>query len=195
MTADSRRALVLLLLAALMAGTRMHHFAAVPDASWAVFFLGGFYLRGWTRWAFPALMGLAVLVDWLVISAQGLSFWRHYCVSPAYWCLVPAYFALWGGGWWLRRRYRGVEWRALGLLALALAASVALCHLIAQGSFYWIGGAVADPGLAGWWKNFGDWLPAYLGTAALYVGIAAAVHVLATRLAGLAATAAGTARR
>lgn len=195
MTTDTSRALVLLLLAVLLAGTRMHHFAALPDASWAVFFLGGFYLRDWTRWAFPALMALAVLVDYLVITAQGLSFWQHYCVSPAYWCLVPAYFALWGGGWWLRRQYRGLEWRALGLLALALPVAVTACQLIAQGSFYWIGGAVADPSLAGWWKNFSDWLPPYMGVAALYTGMAAAVHVLAVRLQGLPAAGSGAVRR
>ncbi|WP_411014310.1 hypothetical protein, partial [Salmonella sp. s50237] len=76
------RSLILLLLAVLMAGTRADHFGPLPDASWAVFFIGGFYLAAWTRAAFPALMALAVAVDWLVISASGQSFWQHYCVSP-----------------------------------------------------------------------------------------------------------------
>jgi hypothetical protein len=41
-----------LLLAALIAATRSHHFASalhLPDASWAVFFLAGALLPGW-RW-------------------------------------------------------------------------------------------------------------------------------------------------
>ncbi|MGH8472507.1 MAG: hypothetical protein ACREVJ_08675, partial [Gammaproteobacteria bacterium] len=49
-----------LTLALLMAATRSHHFAAtlhLPDASWAVFFLAGFYLR--PLWVFPALLALA----------------------------------------------------------------------------------------------------------------------------------------
>ncbi|NZA26707.1 hypothetical protein H0E84_09940 [Luteimonas sp. SJ-92] len=182
MTATSRRALILVLLAALMATTRVHHFAAVPDASWAVFFLGGFYLRDWTRWAFPALMALAVLVDALVITAQGLSFWQHYCISPAYWALVPAHLALWGGGWWLRNHHRGIGPRSLGLGAASLLVSVALCHLVAQGSFYWLSASVPAPDLAGWWKNYSDWLPAYLGVAALYAGLAAAAHATVARL-------------
>lgn len=194
MTANAHRALILAVLAVLIATTRMHHFAAVPDASWAAFFLGGFYLRDWTRLAFPGLMALAVLVDFLVITAQGMSFWQHYCISPAYWCLVPAYFALWGGGLWLRRQYRGTGWRALGQLALALPVSVIVCHLVAQGSFYWVSTSVADPTLAGWWKNYSDWLLPYMGVASLYVGMAAAIHVAAARLQALPALPAGAPR-
>ena len=94
MTANVQRAFVLSLLVLLMLGTRINHFAPIPDASWAVFFIGGFHLRNWTRWAFPLLMVLAVAIDWAVISNQGMNFWGHYCVSSGYWALVPAYFAM-----------------------------------------------------------------------------------------------------
>ncbi len=184
----SQRATILTLLAVAMAMTRLNHFAAVPDASWAVFFIGGFYLRDWSRWAFPALMAMAVVVDWLVIRAQGLSFWQHYCVSPAYWCLVPAYFTLWAGGLWLRRQQVGADWRSLGLLAASVVASVAICHLVAQGSFYWISSSVAEPTLAGWWKNYSDWLLPYLGITSMYVGLVAAAHLTVAKSSGLNAT-------
>src|SRR6187402_559257 len=89
------------ILALVMAATRVNHFAALPDASWAVFFIAGFYLhsnapagqgsvldlRGPVRWAFPLLIALAVLIDFIVISGQGIDFWSHYCVSIAYWFL------------------------------------------------------------------------------------------------------------
>jgi len=177
MTANAQRAFILSLLVLLMAGTRINHFAPVPDASWAVFFIGGFYLRNWTRWAFPLLMGLAVVVDWAVISSQGVSFWQHYCVSAAYWMLVPAYFAMWAGGMLLRRYYRSASLKSLGLLAATVIGSVALCHLIAQGSFYWISASVAEPSFAGWAKNYSDWLLPYMQTAAIYIGAAALVQV------------------
>lgn len=177
MTQKQRSALILGLLAAIMAATRVHHFDSIPDASWAVFFVGGYYLRAWTRWAFPLLMALAVLVDYLVISGQGLDFWRHYCVSPAYWCLVAAHGVLWAGGAWLQRHDTGNAGVRIARLVGALVVSVALCHLIAQGSFYWMSPSVPDPTFAGWWKNYTDWLPPYLGVAALYVGIAAGLHV------------------
>ena len=106
MSATANRAFVLSVLVLLLAATRVNHFAAIPDASWAVFFIGGFYLATWTRWAFPLLMVFAVLVDWIVIRSSGPDFWQHYCVSPGYWLLLPAYFSLWAGGMLLGRNYQ-----------------------------------------------------------------------------------------
>lgn len=171
------------LLAIVMAATRMHHFGALPDASWAVFFVGGFYLRGGWRWAFPALHALAVLVDYLVISGQGMDFWSHYCVSPAYWFLVPAHAAMWLGGAWLRRQYRGLSAGDLGRLAGVGFLAIGACYLISNGSFYWLSDVVAEPSLAGWAKNASDWFAPYLRTNAVYLGVAAAIHALAVALA------------
>ena len=92
---STQRLGIFVALAVVMAATRMHHsilhhFDALLDASWGIFFLAGFWLRGAGRWAFPLLMAEAVLIDYLVISGQGLDFWSHYCVSPAYLALLPA---------------------------------------------------------------------------------------------------------
>lgn len=191
MNPTTQRSLVLLLLALAMAGTRADHFGPLPDASWAVFFVGGFALSTWTRWAFPLLMALAVAVDYVVITRSGQSFWSHYCVSPAYWCLIPAYFSMWAGGLWLKRRGVGVDLRSLGLLAASLVAAVVVCQLISQGSFYWMSGVVAEPTLAGWWQNYVTWLFPYMATSAQYVAFAAAVYVVgmqAARRGGAIAT-------
>lgn len=183
MNSNAQRAIILVLLALLLAASRLHlpasltHFGPVPDASWAVFFIGGFYLRAWTRWAFPLLMALAVLVDYIVISGQGMNFWTHYCVSPAYWFLLPAYFSLWAGGLLVRRHYQGSDGKSLAWLAASLVGSVALCHLLSQASFYWMSDVVTAPSLAGWWKNYSDWFPSYLRVAAIYVGLAVIAHV------------------
>lgn len=182
MPSGSRPALpvwsVFAVLAIVLSATRLHHFTGIPDASWAVFFLGGFHLARHTRLAFPVLMALAVLIDFIVITRQGLSFWEHACVSPAYWCLVPAYFSLWSGGLWLDNRYRRSAWQAAAWLAPTLVVAVVICHLIAQGSFYWIGNSIAAPSFAGWWKNYSDWLPSYLGVTALYTAVGVAVQLL-----------------
>lgn len=177
MTSTSRRLIVLALLMLTLAATRLHHFATLPDASWAVFFVAGFHLRAWSRWAFPLLMALAVLVDAWVINAMGLEFWQHYCVSLGYWMLLPAYFTLWTGGVLLRQGQAGARWTLLPRAAVLLLASVAVCHLFAQGGFYWTSSNVAGPTLAGWWKNYTDWLGPYLATTALYVALAAAVQL------------------
>lgn len=173
-------ALSFTVLALVMAATRIHHFSAVPDASWAVFFVGGFHLARQTRWAFPALILLAVLADWYVIAGTGMNFWGHYCVSPAYWFLLPAYFSLWLGGWWLQRHGTGLRWGSLAALAGALLASVSLCYLLSNGSYYWLsdswGGADAQRSLGGWLANMGHWYLPFLKVTAMYVAIAALLH-------------------
>jgi hypothetical protein len=175
-----QRAGILAILAIVMIATRVNHFAALPDASWAVFFVAGYYLRGSFRWAFPILMALAVLVDFFVITGQGIDFWSHYCVSVAYWFLIPAYLSMWLGGSVVRASYRGLGLREVGIVAIALVASVSVCYLLSNGSYYWLsdtwmaGGKLRSFG--GWVENLGDWYLPYLRTSAIYVAIAAALH-------------------
>ena len=170
-----------LILALVMLATRSHHFGAIPDASWAVFFIAGFYLRGSVRWAFPLLMALAVLVDWAVIRSQGIDFWSHYCVSPAYWFLLPSYAALWLGGAFLRAHYRGLHARELGLLVASALVAASVCYVISNGSFYWISANVPARSFAGWIENLGDWYRAFMQTTLAYIAVAAIVHGLAVQ--------------
>ena len=178
---SSERFGIFLLLALVMAVTRLHHFSVIPDASWGVFFLAGFWLRGSARWAFVLLIAEAVLIDFFVITGQGLDFWTHYCVSPAYWSM-PAYLgAMWLGGSWLAAHQRGLRASTLRLAAGALLASEAACYLISNGSFYWLSDSVPLPrSAAHWMGNFADWYLPFLGTTAAYVGMGAALHVAVT---------------
>ncbi|HWU74985.1 MAG TPA: hypothetical protein VN043_00655 [Rhodanobacter sp.] len=183
----TQRLVILLVLAAVMAVTRIHLSLLhhnVLDASWAIFFLAGFWLRGAGRWAFPLLMLEAVLVDYLVISGQGIDFWSHYCVSAAYWFLIPSYFSLWLGGSWLARHQVGLRLPTLGMAAIALMVSEAVSYLVSNGSFYWLSASVPLPrNMSSWFANLGDWYLPFLETTALYVGIGALVHVLAIQMA------------
>jgi len=188
-TSTTRRLAILLGLALVMGVTRfhpslLHH--ALWDASWGVFFLAGFWLRGQGRWAFPLLLAEAVLVDYQVISGQGIDFWSHYCVSPAYWFLAPSYGALWLGGSWLAKRQSGLNLRTLGLAVAALLVAEGACYLISNGSFYWISASVPAPRSFGaWFGNLGDWYLPFLTGTALYVGLGAVVHALVMQLSRL----------
>jgi hypothetical protein len=176
-----QRAGIFAILALVMAATRVNHFAALPDASWAVFFVAGFYLRGSVRWAFPLLIALAVLIDFVVITGQGMDFWSHYCVSAAYWFLLPAYFSLWLAGSWLRRNYAGIRLREFGFLAAAVIAAVSVCYVISNGSYYWLSDSWLAAGgtrsFGGWMENLRDWYVPYLRTSAMYISIAALLHI------------------
>lgn len=178
----TQRAFIFLILALVMAGTRINHFAAIPDASWAVFFVAGYYLRSSWRWAFALLIAIAVLVDLMVISSQGLSFWNHYCVSPAYWCLLAAYGAMWMGGAFLRKHYSGNAAQGFGLLALCVLVSASLCFLISNGSFYWLSANVPQRSFGGWIENMGHWYFGYLRTSVMYVLLATGLHLVVTQL-------------
>jgi len=94
-------------LAALMAATRFNHFGSavsLPDASYAVFFLGGLYLTrsaSMSVAAFIALILEAGWIDYYATSVQGVADW---CMSPAYWFLIPTYASLWLVGRWVASR-------------------------------------------------------------------------------------------
>ncbi|MHB8743111.1 MAG: hypothetical protein ACYC9L_08270 [Sulfuricaulis sp.] len=167
----------------LMLVTRLPPAAAVThlqDASWAVFFIAGFYFTKQWRWAFPVLMIEAVVIDYVAIAFLGVS---NYCVTPAYWFLVPAYAALWEGGSWLER-YHSMDARGLGLFAISLVGALSLSYFISNASFYWIGDRVAGRSFDGWVTNFGDWYWPMLRTPLLYGGVAALVHFTVIQIAG-----------
>jgi len=168
-------------LALLMAITRSHHWAtlhSLPDASWAVFFLVGVYLRAF--WIAPALMLGAALVDYVAITWGGVS---GFCVSPAYWFLIPTYAALFLAGRVYARHHR-LSWAALPwLLGSALAGAV-LAELFSSGGFYFFSGRFAEPGLGEFIPRLVKYFPHMLSTMATYLGLAVVIHVAVVSLRG-----------
>ena len=177
----SHRSLGFAMLALTMASTRFAgHLGTAwspPDASWAVFFIAGFYLPREWRWALPALIFEAVAIDIASIRFCGVS---NFCVTAAYWFNAPAYAALWIGGAWLRSGYEGQP-RDLGRLAVSMSISVSVSFLLTQGSFYWLGGRIPQPSLGGWWSNFTAWYGYFMAVSSGYVAVVAVVHAAVTR--------------
>jgi hypothetical protein len=171
---ESRRQLYVgLFLICLMMATRGHHFASIyhlPDASWAVFFLAGAYLR--PSWTFYALCTLAVAIDWAAITWGGVS---SFCVTLAYVMLLPAYGSLWLGGRWHARHHRKSSVALLPLIGSVLV-SACTAEILSSGSFYFFGGRLATPVFADFLRREIEFFPAMLETMALYVGLAVLVH-------------------
>lgn len=162
--------------AALMVATRFHHFGTVlhlPDASMALFFLGGLYLR--RHWQFAGFLVLAVVIDWVSIEIAGVS---DFCVTPAYSFLLPAYAVLWYGGRWYCARMRAAWQPMLGALAVALACAT-LSFAISNGAFYWLGGRYENPHFAEYVARAWQWGPLFVRTTMTYVAAALAMHALA----------------
>ena len=161
-------------LVVMMLLTRSHHWASIhslPDASWAIFFLLGVYVRA--LWVVPVLIAASVVIDYVAITWGGVS---DFCVSPAYWLLIPAYLVLFAGGRFYARGHR------LSLLGLARLVGVALAvvvvaELLTSGGFYFFSGRFAEPTLVGLIPRLEKYFPPMLGTFALYLGVAVAMHV------------------
>lgn len=174
-------------LVTLMAMTRFNHFgssAALPDASYAVFFLGGLFL-GRVRAALAILAVLlveAALVDYYAINFAGVSGW---CVTQAYGFLVFAYSALWFVGRWYAPRH---ELTGKGLLGLFAAAAVAgsLAFVIANVSFYLLAGYFGSMGIAEFTASVAQYFGSYVSVAVLYIGCAVLVQMMLAMRSGKA---------
>jgi len=163
-----------LALALLMLCTRGQHFAtvhALPSASWAVFFLAGALVR--TRWLFVALFALATTLDFGSYAAGTISDW---CLSPAYWALLPAYGTLWFAGRLYARMHRG-QWSDVARLVPVLVVAAFVTYLISGGGYYTFSGHY-QPTLAGFLPRIAHYYPRSLGTMTGYVGVAFGVLAL-----------------
>ncbi len=175
----------------LMITTRYHHFGSVlhlPDASWAIFFAAGFYLRRFFWLA--GFLALAGAIDYFAITQGGTS---GYCVSPAYPFLIPAYGALWLGGVWLARHYRGMT---VDVVRLAVAATLAttLCFFISNGAFYWFSGRFEAPSVAEYLDRFFRYYPMFLRGTLGYLAVFAAIHAIVVILRDIYGRSKSTAR-
>jgi hypothetical protein len=166
--------LIGLALAALMAATRGQEFAPLgqhlPDASLAAFFLAGFYLR--PAWVCGALFALATVIDVTAIGWGGVS---AYCLSPAYWLLVPAYATVWGAGRWYRTLHRPDLSTLPRLGALLIGAGV-VAEAFASGGFYLFSGHF-EPSLVGFGYSLVSYLPGTLVALFAYVAVGAIAHL------------------
>jgi len=153
-------------LAVLLAVTRFDHFGAIPDASLAVFLIGGLLIGG--ALPFAALFALAFAVDLAAIEVEA---WRAYCMTPAYWGLVPTYAMLWLGGMWLARSAVPFEARRIlpiGTLLFSLA-------FLVSNLTWWAFSHRFDMAFGDFWLSVAPYYPAYIGSGLLYVAIAALV--------------------
>lgn len=176
LTLSSRHQITIAIsLALLMILTRSHHFASVhhlADASWAIFFLAGIYLR--PIWSLPAFFVLSWALDFAAYTWSGVS---DFCLTPAYVFLLPAYGSLWLAGRWFAKRYQ-FNWHAAAPLAISGSTGLILCELFSSGGFYFFSGRFADTSLVEFGARLMKYFPWYAETFAVYLGIAIVLHSL-----------------
>lgn len=179
MTRSTVRPLSLLsILSLVLLATRFNHFGSPvnpPDATLAVLFLAGWYLGTWQSLAI--LLALAALADALSI-AGGVSAW---CVTPAYWFLIPAYAVLWASGRWASR-VSGAMVKRTSAAALALLVAVIVFFAISNASFYLLSGYFGSMTAGTYTRAVVQYFPRYLEIASAYVVIAAVIDRVARML-------------
>jgi hypothetical protein len=148
----------------------------LPDASYAVFFLGGLFL-GRVRGALAILAVLifqAALVDFYAINFAGIS---AYCVTSAYGFMVFAYAALWFVGRWFAPRYELTGKGVLGLTGATVVAGSA-AFVIANVSFYLLAGYFDSMSVVEYVSRVSQYYGSYVAVMAMYVGFAVGVQML-----------------
>jgi hypothetical protein len=167
-----------------MAATRFNHFGSafsLPDASLAVFFLGGLYLARYVRASiavFIALLLQAGLMDYYVTTVQGVSDW---CITPAYWFLILTYGSLWFVGHWFALRHT-MEGKGLVWLAVLAWAANSFAFLLSNASFYLFSGRFAEMTATEYASRVSQYYVSYVFMSMLYIACAVGIHMLFTTL-------------
>jgi hypothetical protein len=157
---------IIVSLVVLMAATRTNHFGTalhLPDASLAIFLLVGFFIS--SPLFFVALFLEAVLIDYLAITQFGVD---DFCVTPAYWFLIPTYAVLWFAGHYYARIHQH-SWRSLGMFAGLSFVAVGVAFLISNGAFYAFSGRFPDMSIAEYATRVAQYYVPYLTSAIVYL--------------------------
>lgn len=181
---QTKSIVIFLLLTAMMAATRFNHFGSafsLPDASYAIFFLGGLYLARMARVSvivFIALLLEAGMIDYYATSVQGISDW---CMTPAYWFLIPTYGSLWLVGRWVSSRptmqSRTMEKNGLMILALSTWVASSFAFVFSNVTFYLFSERFADMSMVEYSTRVAQYYVSYVSVALLYIACAVAVHM------------------
>ncbi|MFM2396754.1 MAG: hypothetical protein RLZZ144_4 [Pseudomonadota bacterium] len=163
--------------------TRFNHFGssfAVPDASLAVFILGGLYLAR-SPLAMPVFLVLlaeSAAVDYYAISVGGISDW---CVTPAYGLLAVVYGMLWAVGRLYATRHSLTTSGFFNLLAVATVASSA-AFILSNVAFYLFSGRYAAMSAIEYTSRVKEYFSSYVLVALFYVALIAGVQLLIAAL-------------
>lgn len=158
------------ILLCLMIVTRAGFVNHIQDASWAVFFILGFYVRSVI--VLPLFLFVVLIVDLSVIQATG---GENYCFTISYPFLAPAYGSLWLAGRWLANHY-SVSIKGLTYLILAVVVGTTVCDIFSSGGFYFFSGRFEETTFTEFAGRVAKYLPMYMKTTAIYVTVATAVH-------------------
>ena len=168
----------------LMPLTRGSHFGSsinLPDATLAIFLVAGFMLPRFTWLALAAFLFLLLEaggLDYYAIVHRGVS---DYCVSPAYWFLIPTYATMWLGGRWFSSQQQNTM-RSLAIFTGVSWLSSSIAFLISNGSFYFLSGRFTEISIAQYAERVAKYYPSYVSASLMYLAFAAVIYAVYSQL-------------
>jgi hypothetical protein len=148
---------------ALTRGSHVLTSVALPDASLVLFLLGGLYLRraGW----FVAFFALATVIDF---GAAAFDSSLGFCLTNGYWGLIPSYGAMWLGGLWLAKQNDAFAATPYAVVAMF---TTLVAFVISTQTYYLFSGRFPASGLIESLQHGWNYLPSWMGFAAMYFAI------------------------
>lgn len=132
---------------------------SLPDASLAIFLIGGLLLRKWI-W-FAVFAALATVIDFSTAAIDSI---QAFCITDGYWGMLPTYAVMWLAGLFLAKQSQGFKSFALiGLLSTTAA------FVISTQTYYLFSGRFPEAGLIESIQHGWEYFPAYLGYTMMYL--------------------------
>ncbi len=151
-------------------GSHVLTLVSLPDASLALFLLGGLMLKRWA-W-FAAFFVLATFIDF---GAAAIDPIQGFCLTNGYWGLIPSYAALWFGGLWLSKQTN--PFSPLRFAAVSLGATF-VAFVVSTQTYYLFSGRFPAEGLIESMKHGWNYLPNWMAVNAAYFGLVLMVVAL-----------------
>lgn len=133
---------------------------SLPDASLAVFLLGGMLLKRW-GW-FAAFFVLGTVIDF---GAAALDPAQGFCLTNGYWGLIPGYVAMWLGGLWLGKQRDAF---AIAPFAGVSMAGTLVAFVVSTQTYYLFSGRFPNNGLLDTLQHGWNYLPNWMLVNAAY---------------------------
>ena len=164
----SKQFLIAAAIAFFMLLTRGSHVlthVSLPDASLALFLLGGLLLKR-SAW-FAGFFVLATVIDF---GAAAFDPAQGFCLTNGYWGLIPAYGAMWLGGLWLSKQADifAPKLKAISSYILVSLGTTSMAFVISTQTYYLFSGRFPAQGLIESMQHGWEYLPSWMGFAAMY---------------------------
>jgi hypothetical protein len=147
-------------------GSHVLTHVSLPDASLALFLLGGLLLKRW-GW-FAAFFVLAIVIDF---GAAALDPAQGFCLTNGYWGLIPSYGAMWLGGLWLGKQQDAFATKNIATYTAVSMATTFVAFVISTQTYYLFSGRFPAQGLIESMRHGWEYLPSWMGFAAMYFAI------------------------